>query len=92
MTLTGCLESIVHYKILLYTHLAGSGISAGVMEKECRGLLQRLEELDPMRRQRYRDLGASQQMFIANDYSSPSQLAMCFHNLDAQRFGGYKDQ
>jgi len=53
------MESLVHYQTLLARHHYGA-----LGEEECEGLraksldlLQRLEVLDPLRRQRYRDLG-----------------------------------
>ena len=56
--LTGCMDSLVTYKLLLLrNHLhAGSHESINVT-KQCLALLAQLEELDPMRRQRYQDIG-----------------------------------
>jgi len=54
-----CMDSLVTYKLLLLkNHLhVGSQESMNVT-KQCLALLVQLEEIDPMRRQRYRDIGA----------------------------------
>ncbi|KAI9446673.1 rab-protein geranylgeranyltransferase [Lactarius indigo] len=54
-----CMDSLVTYKLLLLkNHLhAGSQESINVT-KQCLALLVQLEEIDPMRHQRYRDIGA----------------------------------
>ncbi|KAF8201598.1 rab-protein geranylgeranyltransferase [Pholiota molesta] len=49
-----CMESVVHYKLLLLQKT--SGAEANALSEECRGLLRRLQELDPSRRRRYQDL------------------------------------
>jgi geranylgeranyl transferase type-2 subunit alpha len=56
----GCMDSLVAYKLLfLKNHVpAGSQGSTDAMS-QCLTLLGQLEELDPMRRQRYRDMGGS---------------------------------
>ncbi|KAH9484165.1 Geranylgeranyl transferase type-2 subunit alpha [Psilocybe cubensis] len=50
-----CLESIVHYKRLLLKNWV-SGAEAGPLISDVKSLLHRLEQLDPARRRRYRDL------------------------------------
>jgi len=56
--LTGCLESIVHYKLLLLRKY-GAELNAKLLSEECRVLLRCLQALDPARRRRYEDLGTS---------------------------------
>jgi geranylgeranyl transferase type-2 subunit alpha len=57
----GCMETLVHYKQLLVRahadHYGPDGVQA--LKGECRTLLGQLEDLDPKRRQRYRDLGVN---------------------------------
>ena len=57
--ITGCMESIVYYKKLLLqkhaTTLGSSGQSD--LRKGCLALLVTLQTIDPMRRQRYVELG-----------------------------------
>ncbi|KZV85101.1 rab-protein geranylgeranyltransferase [Exidia glandulosa HHB12029] len=50
-----CLDSLVHYKRLL---LRGTplGVDSRALRQECTEILQKLEEIDPMRRRRYQDL------------------------------------
>lgn len=55
--LAGCMESIVHYKLLLVNK--SSGPEAASLTEECRTLLKRLQELDPSRWRRYYELGES---------------------------------
>lgn len=55
---TGCLESIVHYKLLLLRKY-GAELDAKLLSEECRVLLRCLKALDPARRRRYEDLGTS---------------------------------
>ncbi|KIM49288.1 hypothetical protein M413DRAFT_438472 [Hebeloma cylindrosporum] len=50
-----CLESIVHYKLLLLRNY-GRELDAKVLSEECRVLLRCLQTLDPARRRRYEDL------------------------------------
>ena len=54
----GCLESLVHYKSLLLA-LPESSASKEKLLEECRSSLAVLEQIDPKRRTRYRDLGQS---------------------------------
>ncbi|KZV64464.1 cytochrome P450 [Peniophora sp. CONT] len=55
-----CMESLVHYKqLLMRVHAATLGEDrAQTLRTDCKSLLEQLEAQDPMRRQRYRDLGA----------------------------------
>ncbi|KAI0035755.1 rab-protein geranylgeranyltransferase [Vararia minispora EC-137] len=57
---SGCMETLVHYKrLLIRSHTSRLGPEGTqILREECLGLLKQLEELDPLRRQRYRDLGA----------------------------------
>ena len=57
---TGCMESLVHYKQLLArVHASSLGEKRTLaLRAECKTLLEQLEAQDPMRRQRYRDIGA----------------------------------
>ena len=53
------MESLVAYKqLLLKNHLLTHSRETIDVTNQCLALLQNLEEADPMRRQRYRDLGA----------------------------------
>jgi hypothetical protein len=54
----GCLESIIHYKRLLLRNWSHE-LDAPQLSYECIDLLKRLEALDPMRRNRYQELGES---------------------------------
>jgi geranylgeranyl transferase type-2 subunit alpha len=58
---TGCLDSLVYYKRLLVTLLERESDSTQEerekLNLECVGMLKKLEEVDPMRRARYVDLG-----------------------------------
>jgi geranylgeranyl transferase type-2 subunit alpha len=48
------MESLLHYKrLLLQNHIEGSNPE---ISTECQTLLKQLEEIDPLRRQRYHDL------------------------------------
>ncbi|KAI0273807.1 rab-protein geranylgeranyltransferase [Gloeopeniophorella convolvens] len=54
-----CMDSLVTYKLLLLkNHLTPGSREAVDLSGECLALLGQLEVIDPMRRQRYRDLGA----------------------------------
>ncbi|KAL8293778.1 hypothetical protein RQP46_000479 [Phenoliferia psychrophenolica] len=56
-----CLDSLVHYKRLLVSLLEPDPESLSEREKlnlECFEMLKKLQEVDPMRRMRYVDLGA----------------------------------
>jgi hypothetical protein len=56
---TGCMESLVTYKqLLLKNHLPTDSRERIDVTNQCLMLLKDLEEADPMRRQRYRDIGA----------------------------------
>jgi geranylgeranyl transferase type-2 subunit alpha len=56
---TGCMESLVTYKqLLLKNHLSTDSREKIDVTNQCLTLLKDLEEADPMRRQRYRDIGA----------------------------------
>lgn len=56
---TGCMESLVTYKqLLLNNHLPTDSRERIDVTNQCLTLLKDLEEADPMRRQRYRDIGA----------------------------------
>lgn len=57
----GCMESIVHYKQLLLRKHASNlpPEERAVVKQQCLDLLRQLEGIDPMRRQRYADLGGS---------------------------------
>ncbi|KAA1474885.1 rab-protein geranylgeranyltransferase [Dentipellis sp. KUC8613] len=53
-----CMETLVHYKQLILLHhppTAGS-LEAKTLVQQCLDLLRQLEDIDPPRRQRYRDL------------------------------------
>lgn len=55
----GCMESLVHYKQLLVRNHSTS-LESGEDDNliaSCLGLLRQLETIDPLRRQRYGDLG-----------------------------------
>ena len=53
------MESLVTYKQLLLKHHLPTGSRERVdVTNQCLTLLKELEEVDPMRRQRYRDMGA----------------------------------
>ncbi|GAA5991418.1 hypothetical protein JCM5350_006919 [Sporobolomyces pararoseus] len=55
-----CLDSLVHYKRLLVSLLGSAEETREEREKlnlECKGMLDRLVEIDPMRANRYRDIG-----------------------------------
>ncbi len=58
--LTGCMESLVHYKqLLLRKHSASiAAEERETIEKACLDLLQQLQTLDSERRNRYEELGA----------------------------------
>ncbi|KAF9483826.1 rab-protein geranylgeranyltransferase [Pholiota conissans] len=49
-----CVESIIRYKHLLLKKSSSADVKA--LSEECRGLLGRLQEIDPLRRRRYQDL------------------------------------
>lgn len=57
----GCMESLVYYKrLILRVH--HNKLDAGqrdVLRAECSRLLTTLQEIDPMRKHRYEDLGES---------------------------------
>ena len=56
---TGCLDSLIHYKRLL-VKLLSSEEDREEREKlnlECKEMLDQLAEIDPMRGNRYRDIG-----------------------------------
>jgi geranylgeranyl transferase type-2 subunit alpha len=54
-----CMESLVTYKLLLLkNHLPTDSQERIDVTNQCLKLLRELEEADPMRRQRYRDIGA----------------------------------
>lgn len=54
----GCMESLVHYKrLLLKNH--HSSVDASSLTSDCRRLLSDLRVLDPARRRRYEEIGAS---------------------------------
>jgi len=54
-----CMESLVAYKqLLLKNHLPTDSRERIDITNQCLTLLKDLEEADPMRRQRYRDIGA----------------------------------
>ena len=56
---TGCMESLIAYKqLLLKNHLPTDSRERIDVTNQCLTLLKDLEEADPMRRQRYRDIGA----------------------------------
>ncbi|KAF8969895.1 hypothetical protein BDZ97DRAFT_1754314 [Flammula alnicola] len=55
---TWCMESIVHYKLLLLKK-SSSDSQRSLLSKECGLLLKRLQDLDSARRRRYQDLGLS---------------------------------
>lgn len=56
---TGCMESLVTYKqLLLKNHLSIDSRERTDVTNQCLTLLKDLEEADPMRCQRYRDIGA----------------------------------
>jgi hypothetical protein len=53
------MESLVTYKLLLLkNHIPTGSQERFDVTHQCLTLLGQLEETDPMRRQRYRDLGA----------------------------------
>jgi hypothetical protein len=53
------MESLVAYKLLLLkNHLPTDSRERIDVTNQCLTLLRELEEADPMRRQRYRDIGA----------------------------------
>ncbi len=53
------MESLVTYKLLLLkNHLTTDSRERVDITNQCLTLLKELEEADPMRRQRYRDMGA----------------------------------
>ncbi|KAF8184919.1 rab-protein geranylgeranyltransferase [Mycena galopus ATCC 62051] len=56
-----CMESLVHYKQLLLKNHASS-IDAASLRSDCRRLLSDLCVLDPARRRRYEEIGASAQV------------------------------
>lgn len=51
----GCLESIVHYQQLLVKNWSHE-TDVKQMSEDCISLLKCLEELDPMRKMRYKEL------------------------------------
>jgi geranylgeranyl transferase type-2 subunit alpha len=54
----GCMESLVTYKLLLLkNHLPTDSQERINVTNQCLTLLRDLEKADPMRRQRYRDIG-----------------------------------
>jgi geranylgeranyl transferase type-2 subunit alpha len=54
----GCMESLVTYKLLLLkNHMPSASQESIDATNQCLTLLVQLEELDPMRQQRYRDMG-----------------------------------
>jgi geranylgeranyl transferase type-2 subunit alpha len=54
----GCMESLVTYKqLLLKNHLPADPRERTDVTNQCLTLLKDLEEADPLRRQRYRDIG-----------------------------------
>lgn len=56
---TGCMESLVHYKqLLVRSHSAMLAPKEGDnLIATCLDLLRQLETIDPLRKQRYNDLG-----------------------------------
>lgn len=62
-TLPGCLDSLVYYKRLLVGLLEPEGEATRgereALNLEALGMLRKLEQVDPMRGNRYRDLGKS---------------------------------
>lgn len=55
---SGCMESIVHYSMMLLKDHA-AGVDANQLIEKTRRLLRELEIQDPFRRQRYRELGGA---------------------------------
>lgn len=53
-----CMESIVHYVMMLLKNYS-SEVDVAQLTAKTRRLLNQLEDLDPMRRQRYRDLAST---------------------------------
>jgi len=54
-----CMDSLVTYKqLLLKKHLPTGSQERLDVSNQCLTLLGKLEEIDPMRRQRYQDMGA----------------------------------
>jgi geranylgeranyl transferase type-2 subunit alpha len=52
------MDSLVAYKLLLLKNHLHAGTQESInVTKQCLALLRQLEEIDPMRRQRYRDIG-----------------------------------
>jgi hypothetical protein len=63
MVRIGCLESLVHYKrMLLRIH---EKIDNQVLTKECQEHLVQLKDLDPMRSQRYEEIGMYSHVFYS---------------------------
>lgn len=62
-TYPGCLDSLVYYKRLLVGLLEPEGEATReereALNLEALGMLRKLEQVDPMRGARYRDLGES---------------------------------
>lgn len=59
LKLIGCLESLVYYKRLLITLLTEQESQRSEREKltlDCLGMIEKLEEVDSMRKMRYQDL------------------------------------
>lgn len=48
----GCLETLVHYKALLFRHQPSAELTT-----ECIGILLQLQQIDPFRKARYMELG-----------------------------------
>ncbi|GAA5889200.1 hypothetical protein JCM6882_000673 [Rhodosporidiobolus microsporus] len=69
-----CLDSLVYYKRLLVSLLEPEGASTQQERDElnlsCVGMLKKLEEVDPMRGARYRDLGIALWLCPASESSS----------------------
>jgi hypothetical protein len=56
----GCMDSLVTYKLLLLRNHIPAGSQESIdATNQCLTLLGQLEELDPMRWQRYRDMVGS---------------------------------
>lgn len=54
--MAGCLESIVQYTLLLYRIDPSISSSSGDIKAELHPLLDRLIQIDPMRKGRYEDV------------------------------------
>lgn len=84
----GCLDSLVYYKRLLVSLLGKEEATREEREQlnlEALGMLQKLAQVDPMRKCRYQDLGAYLRSGLSKSCTDELLLSLAVHILPLQR-------